>query len=54
LRIDKPGMPAEELQLASLISGAELVQEQGAEQFREHGHRQEEARPARDPSVSIE
>ena len=32
LRIDQPGMLAEELQLTGLISGAELVQEQPAEQ----------------------
>jgi hypothetical protein len=54
LRIDKPGMLAEELQLTGLISGAELVQEQPAEQFREHAHRQEEARPARYPALCIE
>ena len=54
LRIGKPGMLAEELQLTGLMSGAELVQEQSAEQFREHGHRQEEARPACDPAPSIE
>src|ERR1700722_17262853 len=46
LRIDQPGMLAEELQLTGLISGTELVQEQPAEQLREHGYRQEEARPA--------
>ena len=45
LRIDEPGMLAEELQLTGAMSGAELVQEQAAEQFREHAHRQEEARP---------
>ena len=53
-RIDKPRKLAEELQLTGPISGAELVQEQSAEQFREHGHRQEEARAARDPALSIE
>jgi len=43
LRIDKPGKLAEELQLTGPVRGAQPVQEQSAEQFREHGHRQEEA-----------
>ena len=46
LRIDQSGMLAEEPQLTGLISGTDLVQEQPAEQLREHGYRQEEARPA--------
>ena len=54
LRIDKPRMLAEELQFTGPIGGAELVQEQPAEQFREHAHRQKEARPARDPTICIE
>ncbi len=47
-------MLAEELQRTRPISGTELVQEQAAEQFREHGHRQQEERPARDPPACIE
>src|SRR4029077_7105947 len=39
LRIDEPGMLAEELQLTGAMSGAELVQEHAAEQFREHAQR---------------
>ena len=47
-------MIAEELQLAGLVSGDELLQEQPAEQAREHAHREEEARPARDPALAVE
>ena len=49
LRIGQRRMIAEELQLSGLVSGDELLQEQPAEQARQHAHREEEARPARDP-----
>ncbi len=39
LRIGQRGMIAEELQLAGLMSGDELLQEQPAEQSRQHAHR---------------
>ena len=51
LRIRQRSMIAEELQLSGLVSGDELLQEQAAEQSREHTHREEEARPARDPAA---
>ena len=43
---------AEELKL--VVCCDELLQEQSAEQAREHTHRQEEARPARDPALAVE
>ena len=36
------------------MSGNELLQEQSAEQAREHAHREEEARPAGDPLGAVE
>ena len=45
---------AEELQLAGGMRRGELLQHQPAEELREHAHRQEEARLARDPLGSIE
>ena len=36
------------------MCGDELLQEQPAEQAREHAHRQEEARPARHPALAVE
>jgi hypothetical protein len=41
------GMLAEELQLAGLVSGEELVKHQPTEQLGEYRHRQQEAGPAR-------
>jgi len=48
------GMLAEELQLAGCVRGEELLQHQRTEQFREHAHRQDEARPAAsDPALAV-
>ena len=47
-------MIAEELQVAGLVGRDQLLQEQPAEQAREHAHRQEEAGPARDPALAVE
>ena len=44
-------MIAEEVQAAGLVGRGEPLQEQPAEQAREHAHRQEEAGPARDPAL---
>ena len=48
------GMIAEERQLAGFVSSGELVQEERAEQSRQHAYRKEEARPARYPACAIE
>ena len=45
---------AEEAQAAGLVGGDELLQEQPAEQAREHAHGQEEARPARHPALAVQ
>ena len=47
-------MIAEELQVAGLVGGDQLLQEQPPEQAREHAHRQEEAGPARHPALAVE
>src|SRR2546430_498979 len=47
-------MIAEELQVAGLVGRDQLLQEQPAEQAREHAHRQEEAGPARHPALVVE
>ena len=47
-------MIAEELQAAGLVGREQPLQEQPAEQAREHTHRQEEARPARHPALAVE
>src|SRR5260370_33897037 len=44
---------AEEVEVAGLMRRRELLQEQASEQPREHAHRQEEARPAGDPTLAI-
>ena len=54
MRSGERRMIAEELQTAGGVCGGELVEEQPAEQAREHAHRQEEARPARDPALAVE
>ena len=45
---------AEELQLSGLVCGDELLQEQPAEQPREHADGEEEAGPASDPLVAVQ
>ena len=50
--IDERSMVAEEQKL--LVRRDDPLQEQPAEQAREHAHRQEEARPARHPTRAIE
>ena len=47
-------MRAEELQMAGVVSGAELFQEQPSKQSREYPHRQEEAGLAGDPAFTIQ
>ena len=47
-------MAAEELQVAGFVGCDQLLQEQSAEQAREHAHRQEEAGPARHPALAVE
>jgi hypothetical protein len=47
-------MVAEEVQEAGLVGCRELVQEQPAEQSREHAHGQEEARSARHPTLAVQ
>ena len=44
---------AEEVEAAGIVRGRELLQEQPAEQPREHAHGQEEARPAGDPALAV-
>ncbi len=46
-------MLAEEAQAAGLVGRNQPLQEEPAEQPREHAHRQEEARPAGDPFFAI-
>jgi len=46
-------MLTEEVQLASAMRLGELLEEAASEQTREHAHRQEEARLARDPAVAL-
>ena len=47
-------MLTEELQLSGPMGGVEHLQEQPAEQAREHAHRQEEVGPARHPALAVE
>jgi hypothetical protein len=47
-------MIAEELQVAGLVCREQPLQEQPAEQARQHAHRQEEAGAARHPALAIE
>ena len=47
-------MIAEELQAAGVVGGEQLLQEQPAEQAREHADGKEEAGPAGDPALSVE
>ena len=54
LRIGESGVIAEELQVAELVCGKESLQKQPSEQAREHAHRQEEAGPARHPTLAVE
>ena len=54
LRVGESGVIAEELQAAGVVRGDQLLQEQPAEQAREHAHRQEEAGPAGDPALAVE
>jgi hypothetical protein len=46
LRIGERGVLAEELQLSCTMSGIKLLQDQPAEQAREHAYGDEEAGPA--------
>ena len=48
------GEIAEEAEFAGLEGGAQRVEEQPAEEAREHAHRQEEAGPAGDPACAVE
>ena len=54
LQVGESGMIAEELQMAGFVGRDQLLQEQPAEQAREHAHRQEEAGPARYPAFAVE
>ena len=54
LRIGESSKIAEELQVFGLVSGEKLLQEQSAEQAREHAHRQEEAGPGCHPALAVE
>jgi len=53
LRIGELCIFAEELQPAAVVCGGEFFEETPAEQPRQHAHRQEEARPARDPALTV-
>ena len=54
LWVGERGMAVEELKLSSRISGDKLLQEEPAEQSREHAHREEEVGSGRDPALAIE
>ncbi len=51
--VSQAGVLAEEDQPPLGVGGGELVQEQAAEQAREHAHRQEEAGAAGDPALAV-
>ena len=53
LRIGENGVIAEELQAACLMGRGQLLQEQPAEQAREHADGEEEAGPARHPALTV-
>ena len=53
MALGQSGVIAEELQAAGVVSGGELLQEQPAEQPREHAHGEEEAGPAGDPALAV-
>ena len=52
--LGEAGERAEEAEFAGLEGGAQFVEEQPAEEPREHAHRQEEAGPAGDPARAVE
>ena len=52
--LGEAGEVAEEAQLAGVEGGLQVLEEQPAEQAREHAHRQEEAGPAGDPARAVE
>ena len=54
LRIDQVGQTSLEVQLTGRVRCSEPLQEQSAEQFGQHPHRQEEAGLAVDPPLSIQ
>ena len=49
----QPRVVTEELQPAAAVCGGELFEETPAEQPRQHAHRQEEARLASDPALTV-
>ena len=53
LRIGKPSMRAKERELAGTVSGEQHLDDEPAEQTREHAHGQEEAGTACDPAFAI-
>src|SRR5439155_11500182 len=53
LCVDELSIVAEELQPAAVVCGGELFEKAAAEQPREHPHRQEEARAAADPALTV-
>ena len=52
-RLGKRGVAAEEREVSSLVSSAELAQEQSAEEARENPHGQKKSRAARHPARTI-
>ena len=53
MRVSEVLMLAEELQLSRLVGAGELFEEQAAEQSGQDFHGEEEAGPARDPTLTI-
>src|SRR5579864_8253846 len=51
--VGEAGVLAEELQLATVVSCFKGLKEAAPEQAREYAHRQEEARPAGDPLLTV-
>jgi hypothetical protein len=54
LRIGQMSIVAEGAEAAGGVGCQERLEEQPAEQAREHAHRQEEAGPARHPTLAVE
>ena len=51
--VGEAGKVVEEAEMPGFVGGAKLLQEQPAEQPREHPDRQKEPRPTRDPPLAV-
>ena len=52
-RLGECSILTEEVQLASVMRLGQFLEEAASEQAREHAHRQEEARPAGHPTLTV-